>query len=805
MTIVLNDTNNELLRKYRSDVIAWHGYVRFLGLPTYQNNPDIPIDELYVSQQVSDTYIAPDTDPNKWQTNDPVKELLKYRHLVVLGDPGCGKSTMVNWFAWYLSSGFHKKLPGKLNDLLPLPLVLRELSLHKVTDSDSLIDAFLKHSVARHLATESGKVLLNSLLKNDKVLLLVDGLDEVEFALRTKVRDAILDFIRKHEDCFILCTSRIVGFDQVPLCFKPSQSDKKDLFEENTTIGDALIELEKKSRMRADTSTLKNPKVVYIAPFRDIDISRFTKNWYRDQGGTEDQAQSLTGKFLSAIHAKNDTLILARTPNLLTMMTLLFRIRLRLPDGRALLYDDIAQAYLESIDTARQMKDPVPWKRKKQWLARVGFEMQLRRMKNEKPNSGLLTKTKDSTELLASQEDILLWLVEAMQENSDSLEESWEQYAEKYLDWIARRSGLLIPRGEGLFAFLHLSFQEYFSAVYIQSQVENPDFFDPEEDEESTLDSRACQKDLKEYSNYTCWHQTIIFLFELCGENKGIIKRLFKIFFPPDWANVLKTEYKRIRSLKAYEASDSLKGLFSKEQLLVDIVGNPHTGITEKQQNHYLDHLFQLTSDEIETFSSCRKFKAPLFGALYNNVRLNKKAILWFYRKKTGSLYLDQCKDISFLSDAPFLKRIELEGAELSDLSPLTNLTNLHTFYLTDTQISDISPLEKLINLKFLNLNDTKVSDVSPLKNLINLKDLYLWRSGVSDISPLKKLNKLQYLHLWRTGVSDVSPLKNLTGLQHLDLSGTEVRDVSPLKNLTGLQHLDLSGTGVRDVSPLKN
>jgi hypothetical protein len=39
------------------------------------------------------------------------------------------------------------------------------------------------------------------------------------------------------------------------------------------------------------------------------------------------------------------------------------------------------------------------------------------------------------------------------------------------VDYIARRSGLLMPRGEGQFAFMHLSFQEYFAACHCLEQV----------------------------------------------------------------------------------------------------------------------------------------------------------------------------------------------------------------------------------------------------------------------------------------------------------------------------------------------
>lgn len=49
-----------------------------------------------------------------------------------------------------------------------------------------------------------------------------------------------------------------------------------------------------------------------------------------------------------------------------------------------------------------------------------------------------------------------------------------DQAAAVFLDYVARRSGLLLPRGEDRFAFIHLSFQEYFAACFLEEQVTSP-------------------------------------------------------------------------------------------------------------------------------------------------------------------------------------------------------------------------------------------------------------------------------------------------------------------------------------------
>lgn len=124
---------------------------------------------------------------------------------------------------------------------------------------------------------------------------------------------------------------------------------------------------------------------------------------------------------------------------------------------------------------------------------------------------------------------------------------------------------------------------------------------------------------------------------------------------------------------------------------------------------------------------------------------------------------------IKSLQGIPFPRDVEairLMGAQINDLSPLSKLTELRTLDLDDTNVSDLSPLSELHALAVLFLNNTSVTDLSPLSKLHDLEMLNLNNTGVTDLFPLRSLSNLQYIYLRGTQVSDLSPLDEIPELK---------------------------------------
>ncbi|TEU14814.1 MAG: hypothetical protein E3J21_14810 [Anaerolineales bacterium] len=366
------------------------------------------------------------------------------RKMVLLGDPGSGKSIFANYLALCLAGArlerlgetsllgdgwmAHLEPPWTHGPLLPLPITLRHFARSDWCDGTANgLWNFIADTLATQDLADFSPYLRQQLLDGG-VMVLLDGLDEVaDPEERQAVRDAVADFAKTygHPDNRYLVTCRGYAYQ------------------------DTRWQLE---RFAVHT----------LAPFTQKQIDEFIGCWYREVcrlgWKSEIEAEDLTHR-LQAATRRPDLAPLARNPLQLTMMASLHFSWGRLPEDRVELYQEMVRLLLVRWQEARLGEDmgvtrAVSAGKLESALERVAF---------------IAHRTQEGPEGTADVSEVVLRSV-----LKDYLEGSWDR-AGDLVTYIQERAGLLMERGLGVYTFPHRSYQEYLAGSYLAVQPDFPD------------------------------------------------------------------------------------------------------------------------------------------------------------------------------------------------------------------------------------------------------------------------------------------------------------------------------------------
>jgi len=368
--------------------------------------------------------------------------LAAYPRLAVLGDPGSGKTTLLRYLALLYARDLAESttlVPEKLglneSGRLPILLTLRHLGAflqtrpEDGTEGHAVLLDFLFRSLANERITLPGDFFDDWLKKGESVILL-DGLDEVaDPDLRRRVSRLVEDFTRAYPQCRYVATSRIVGYTG------PAR------------LGEGYV-----------TTTIRD--------FTMEDVEHFLIHWHRlvaigqmgPGGSAEAYAADQTRRLMQAIEGNERIRELAINPLLLTVIAMVHRDRVKLPDRRAELYAEAIDVLLGKWEEAKGVQE-VPI------LEGKTFDTGDKRLMLQ----GVALSMHEKAQKEVATEELRRWLGGMFQEIVGEKREA-DQAVDRFLRVIEERTGLLAARGEGVYAFSHLTFQEYLAAVAVAAR-----------------------------------------------------------------------------------------------------------------------------------------------------------------------------------------------------------------------------------------------------------------------------------------------------------------------------------------------
>ena len=356
------------------------------------------------------------------------KALNDFNNLVILGDPGSGKSTVLKYLARNICS--KRAIESQFEGLVPIIVKGSEFAKYVSSTSKQLSEYVIDHIDKKY------EILFTQKLENNQLLVLIDGIDEINITnLRHNVVNRINAFIAQYPKIKIIVSSRIVGY--------------------------------KETRLNGYFSHLQ------VIEFGKKQIQQFVKNWYLsislNSDNDKDAALNKANELYESIRQNTSVLKMASNPLLVTIIALIHYQGNTLPEKRASLYDVATSTFLENWVRQRESKKSSNFDKDLlvEILAPISFHI------HQNYTTGLISESELKYKLSEEYKKInpFLNLKEEKQDVKDIVEFLREDAGflfEKGLD----------EKGESLFGFVHQTFQEYFTAIEFKTRWKEGNFKD---------------------------------------------------------------------------------------------------------------------------------------------------------------------------------------------------------------------------------------------------------------------------------------------------------------------------------------
>ncbi|MCA1773751.1 MAG: NACHT domain-containing protein, partial [Halomonas sp.] len=442
--------------------------------------------EIIISEQVSDIKTPKHEDersPDKEMPQTPLlvhsssiqeirtpigEWLSQHDKTVILGEPGYGKSTLLRIITLQLMNDRDDLFKLPWGELLPVWISFGGFSAaiqeHPNLSLEDYFDKWLHQN-----SVDDARPLFRRAIKQGKMVLLVDGLDEgqdVNVAKQAMDRISAFLSIRTTPAVF---TSRPRGYKRVG----PDEAwpiARLDSFDEEQIENFSQMWFE---YLETPATKIKNEEKGYLLT-----------------------AKQRTSDFLKVVRANLRVMDLARTPLFCQLLIDIFRYSHHLPEQRIKIYEKIVEMLLSDHPAARMQaaglnhNDAPRSEDMREMLMNLALHIE------EKGGTGVIS-TVDCKHLFCN------FLTDDINGPGFSNYEAKHQ-AQSIIDHAQTGLGLIVERAPDELGFFHLTIQEYLAA---QAMVRK--------DEEEQLAW------LVRIWNNTRWHEVVLTWFSIRGTDQG--------------------------------------------------------------------------------------------------------------------------------------------------------------------------------------------------------------------------------------------------------------------------------------------
>jgi hypothetical protein len=443
-----------LAADHRRRVIDQYGRIELRGIQTSER-VYFELDKVFVPLYLADG-ISPYSLPEKTEELEallrrvarrPVLDVLRtHRHLLMVGAPGSGKTTLVAYLATRAAEGKLFEGDNERRDLLPFVLTARTFTTGKVTAESiaSLSDCDIR--------------LVKHILKTHRAILFVDGIDEAPRNMAAQILQSLGQFRAAHPQMSIVVTSRPSGMTSNSGQASPDFTSAELL----TMTRDEVDSFIDKWCLAAELSVSS------------------------DEQTAERRGQEAATDLKQRLERSRPIQRLVETPLLATILCVVHRfLGHRIPEHRVTLYEKCTDALLYEWDRSK--------------FGHAALVGELDALAKRKLLSGLARKMHDRRQAEIPEVEVLAHFEEALPSLGHKA-----GGAAQIIGEIRDRSGVLIERRPGFFAFSHLVFQEYLTALT----------FAP-----------TTYKELVNYYEDPWWHEVIVLGAGTPGADAGRLAR----------------------------------------------------------------------------------------------------------------------------------------------------------------------------------------------------------------------------------------------------------------------------------------